>query len=116
MSQADVAIGPDAIVVRPPVPNRIRHGADLPRIDGVLRVEMDLTYNAAHGIGCSGFVSRMLSRDTVFEDKLIAAVMAAAGLKFSQAEALITVEMEDVLRCSHLKGIAANPIPDVDKH
>jgi hypothetical protein len=47
--ESNVPLGPDAIIVGSPVPDRIRHGPDLLRIDRMLWIEMDLTYNAAHG-------------------------------------------------------------------
>lgn len=48
MSQSNVPLGPDAIIVGPAMPDRIRHLPDLSRIDQMLWLEIELTYYAAH--------------------------------------------------------------------
>src|SRR5579872_5593168 len=48
VSQAHTVTGPHSIVIWPPVTNCVRHAADLPWVDGALRTEINLAYDAAH--------------------------------------------------------------------
>ena len=49
----------------------------------MLRMEMDFTYNATHEFSTDGICTGKLGRNVAFEDKLIAAMMTAAGLEFA---------------------------------
>src|SRR4029077_15444514 len=81
------------------------------RIDEMLWLEIELTYYAAH---------RSISAATpgrgAFEDKLVAAMFAAARLQFTKRKTAIAIKTENFLGGGDFEGVAANPVLNINVH